>query len=110
MNVHYGTRYLAGAWRLAGGDLCTATMKYRAGHGETRFSFLSVDYYVRVRAHLAAKGVAVTGAVPQPTFGSSAPSGRVRGRVLSGAGSINFAALNMRLRALTGQRMPTDSR
>jgi soluble lytic murein transglycosylase-like protein len=29
-NVHYGVTYLAEAWRLAGGDLCTAVMKYRA--------------------------------------------------------------------------------
>ncbi len=53
VNVHYGVRYLAGAWRRANGDLCTATMKYRAGHGETRFSYLSVEYCTRVRAHLA---------------------------------------------------------
>ncbi len=38
INIHYGVTYLAQAWRLAGGDLCTAVMKYRAGHGETRFS------------------------------------------------------------------------
>ncbi len=36
-NIHYGVAYLAQAWRLAGGDLCTAVMKYRAGHGESRF-------------------------------------------------------------------------
>ena len=50
INVHYGVRYLAGAWRRANGDLCTAAMKYRAGHGETRFSHLSVEYCTRVRA------------------------------------------------------------
>lgn len=110
VNVHYGAQYLASAWRLAGGDLCTATMKYRAGHGETRFSFLSVDYCVRVRAHLAANGVPITGSVPQPTFGSPAGSGRIRGRVLSGTGTINFAALNMRLRTLTERKTPPDSR
>jgi hypothetical protein len=100
INIHYGAKYLAGAWRLAGEDLCTATMKYRAGHGETRFSLRSVDYCVRVRNHLAARGVAVSGAVPQPTFGglTGAP---IRSRPLSGGGSVNFAALNTRLRALT---------
>jgi soluble lytic murein transglycosylase-like protein len=29
-NIHYGITYLAQAWRLAGQDLCTAVMKYRA--------------------------------------------------------------------------------
>lgn len=108
VNVHYGTRYLAGAWRLAGGDLCTATMKYRAGHGETRFSLLSVDYCLRVRAHLAAHGVPVSGSVPQPMFGSSAGSGRAR--VPSGSGTINFAALNTRLRNLTERKALPDFR
>jgi soluble lytic murein transglycosylase-like protein len=32
-NVRLGVRYLAEAWRLARGDLCTTLMKYRAGHG-----------------------------------------------------------------------------
>ncbi|WP_162244921.1 transglycosylase SLT domain-containing protein, partial [Aminobacter sp. DSM 101952] len=38
-NIALGVRYLAGAFRLAGGDLCTTVMKYRAGHAETRFRF-----------------------------------------------------------------------
>lgn len=118
VNVHYGTKYLAGAWRLAGGDLCTAAMKYRAGHGETRFSFLSVDYCLRVRSHLAANGVAVSGPVPQPTFGRSigtssnvssrniSSSAQPRGRSISGSGTLNFAEMNTRLRALTDRRSP----
>jgi soluble lytic murein transglycosylase-like protein len=115
VNVHYGTQYLAGAWRRAGGDLCTATMKYRAGHGETRFSFLSVDYCVRVRAHLAASGVQVTGSVPQATFGGRAgasPAGgtRGRGRSLSASGLINFAELNTRLRSVSERKSPSDLR
>ncbi len=32
-NIALGVAYLAGAWRLAHGDICTAVMKYRAGHG-----------------------------------------------------------------------------
>lgn len=100
-NIHYGVKYLAGAWHLAGGDLCTATMKYRAGHGETRFSFLSVDYCVRVRDHLAASGVKVTGSVPQPTFGGGQGRAPTRGRPLSGGGTVNFAALNAHLKTLT---------
>jgi len=109
VNVHYGTQYLAGAWRRAGGDLCTAAMKYRAGHGETRFSFLSVDYCVRVRAHLVANGVPVTGTVPQATFGSRAGASPAsgasgRGRSLSASGSINFAELNTRLRSMSDRK------
>ena len=108
INVHYGAKYLAGAWRLAGGDLCTAAMKYRAGHGEARFSFLSVDYCLRVRGHLTAHGVAVSGPVPSPTFGTrgGAPS---RGRSYSGGGAVNFAVLNSQLRALTDRRSSRDS-
>jgi hypothetical protein len=34
VNIHYGVTYLSQAWRLTGGDLCRALMKYRAGHGE----------------------------------------------------------------------------
>ena len=115
INVHYGTKYLAGAWRLSGGDLCTDTMKYRAGHGETRFSFLSVEYCTRVRSHLAANGVAVSGSVPQPTFGRSGGAfgrsggAQPRGRSISPGGAINFAALNTRLRALTERRTPNAS-
>jgi len=37
-NIRYGVRYLAEAWKLANGDLSRALMKYRAGHGEERFS------------------------------------------------------------------------
>jgi soluble lytic murein transglycosylase-like protein len=108
INVHYGVKYLAGAWRLAGGDLCTAAMKYRAGHGETRFSQLSVDYCVRVRNYLAAHGVLVAGSVPQPTFGSRDAAG-ARGRSISGGSVINFVALNARLRTLADRRTPLAS-
>ena len=91
-NIQYGTQYLADAWRLANGDICTTVMKYRAGHGETRFSQKSVSYCVRVRKKLLAAGYPVTGKVPKPTFGfaeiargtggigkiTKLPSGRVR--------------------------------
>ncbi len=68
-NIRLGTRYLAKAWQLAGGDICTAVMKYRAGHGETRFSVLSVNYCRKVRHHIARKGIEVAGTVPKATFG-----------------------------------------
>jgi len=105
VNIAYGARYLARAWRLAGGDICTAVMKYRAGHGETRFSQRSVDYCIRVRAKLKAAGFPVTGSIPEPTFGLSddpRPSlgpikkiklknGRIRVR-FSAAGLVNKTA------------------
>lgn len=105
-NIHYGVMYLAKAWRLAGGDLCTAAMKYRAGHGETRFSFLSVNYCMAVRSKLAARGFRVTGSVPVPTFGEPALPGRGCGRKclgISRMGTVNIAALNTQLSALVAQ-------
>jgi soluble lytic murein transglycosylase-like protein len=73
-NVRFGVRYLAEAWRLAAGDLCTALMKYRAGHGETRFSVLSVRYCDRARQILQREGIKVTGTLPEATFGFAAGS------------------------------------
>jgi len=106
-NIHFGVTYLARAWRLAGGDLCTAVMKYRAGHGETRFSYRSVDYCVAVRGKLLARGYPVTGSVPVATFGEAATT-LARGcgrRCLGGAriGTVNIAALNSRLSAIVAQ-------
>lgn len=107
-NIHYGVTYLAEAWRRAGGDLCTAVMKYRAGHGETRFSFLSVNYCIAVRSKLAARGFRVTGSVPVATFGEPGPGpGRGCGRKCFGGGSrvgqVNLATLNTQLSALVVQ-------
>ncbi|WP_425277528.1 transglycosylase SLT domain-containing protein [Methylobacterium nodulans] len=66
-NVRYGVAYLARAWRLAGGDLCRALMKYRAGHGEERMTPLSVEYCRRARAHLALIGSPLAGEIAPPT-------------------------------------------
>lgn len=100
-NVYYGVTYLARAWRLAGGDICTAVMKYRAGHGESRFSHLSVDYCLKVRARLLSRGYKVTGVVPVATFGSmvaGGTAGRCRGRCLFGSGrGPDLVALNSKL-------------
>jgi soluble lytic murein transglycosylase-like protein len=114
-NIHYGVTYLARAWRLAGGDLCTAAMKYRAGHGETRFSRLSVDYCLAVRSKLAARGYHVTGTVPIATFGEASPRPRIGGPLLDTrcrrsclAASVNrspldFTAMNARFDHLVAQ-------
>jgi len=103
-NIRYGVTYLAAAWRLAGGDICTAAMKYRAGHGETRFSYRSVEYCLRVRAKLFARGYPVTGAVPVATFGEPMPGGGGGRRIRLVAGpALDFNALNSRLRAVATQ-------
>lgn len=69
VNIRLGVQYLAKAHRLAEGDLCTTVMKYRAGHGETRFSIRSVDYCKRAREILSGAGHKVSGKVPEATFG-----------------------------------------
>jgi len=99
VNVYYGVAYLAQAWRLAGGDICTAAMKYRAGHGETRFSYKSVDYCISVRAKLVALGFPVTGTVPKPTFGEPGWSRKQRPHY-AGRG-LNFQIINERLQLLS---------
>lgn len=111
-NIHYGVTYLSQAWSLAGGDLCTAVMKYRAGHGETRFSTLSVNYCLAVRAKLLARGFPVTGVVPRADFASALPprfglGGALgcRRRCIGGAGRgwVDLAALNAKLSTLVVQ-------
>lgn len=54
INIHYGVLYLTRAWQLAGGDLCRALMKYRAGHGEETMSPRSQVYCNRARNRLVA--------------------------------------------------------
>jgi Transglycosylase SLT domain len=66
-NLRYGVSYLAKAWRLAGGDLCRALMKYRAGHGSERMSALSIEYCRRARVHLAAVGTGLPTLAKAPT-------------------------------------------
>ncbi|WP_244443369.1 transglycosylase SLT domain-containing protein [Bradyrhizobium sp. Ai1a-2] len=105
-NIRYGVTYLAQAWRLAGGDLCTATMKYRAGPGETRFSHLSVNYCLAVRAKLFARGFPVTGSVPIATFGKPTALGGGCGKKClgtAGIGRVDLAGLNTRLSTIVMQ-------
>ncbi|MDR4307775.1 transglycosylase SLT domain-containing protein [Chelatococcus sambhunathii] len=104
-NIKYGVRYLGEAWKRTGEDICGTVMKYRAGHGETRFSYRSVAYCVRVREILAARGFKVTGTVPVATFGD--PAGRLgpaRGvrRLANGRVRMrfNWASVDSRRKAL----------
>lgn len=103
INIAYGTAYLAGAWRLANHDICTAAMKYRAGHGETQFSFLSVEYCARVRAELAALGFPVTGSIPQATFGRQRDAAGPGGRsvLTRSVAQLDLKQLNTQMRQMT---------
>jgi hypothetical protein len=60
-NIHFGVLYLNRAWRLAGGDLCRALMKYRAGHGEESMTPRSQVYCNRARNRLVSMNSAVVG-------------------------------------------------
>jgi len=74
VNIHYGVIYLSQAWRLAGGDLCRALMKYRAGHGEEVMSPLSVMYCNRARSRLVAMGSPYGGPGTWPVCAATSPS------------------------------------
>ena len=80
-NIHYGVAYLSKAWTLAGGHLCRALMKYRAGHGEETMSPLSVLYCRRAVDYLAAEGSPFAGQadVDFPVM-DPAPSGSGAGK------------------------------
>jgi hypothetical protein len=108
-NIHYGVTYLSEAWRLAGGDLCRALMKYRAGHCEEAMSPLSIIYCGRARAHLAAAGSPYANAAPLPlAFVPTAPAIAKRAarrgppKIRTAAVSRAFwAAHDARVRAIT---------
>jgi soluble lytic murein transglycosylase-like protein len=106
VNIHYGVTYLGQAWRLAGGDLCRALMKYRAGHGEEIMSPLSMTYCGRARAHLAAAGspFAAAGSLPfvLDTALRMAPVAKNGPRIRTAAVSRAFwAAHDARVKAIT---------
>ncbi|MGY4615461.1 soluble lytic murein transglycosylase-like protein [Bradyrhizobium sp. USDA 4472] len=54
LNIHYGVLYLSRAWRLAGGDLCRALVKYRSGHDDEEMTPSSQVYCNRARNRLHA--------------------------------------------------------
>lgn len=119
-NIRLGVRYLAGAWRLSGGDLCRALMKYRAGHRQEKMSALSVEYCRRARVHLASLGSPLAaGMLPPITVvpkvqawlgGDTGLVRRGRRRVVADSGGFwaahraRVAAIESRLRARHGGR------
>ena len=49
-NLEWGMRYLAGARKLAKGDLCGTVIRYQGGHGALRMSQVARTYCGKVRA------------------------------------------------------------
>ncbi|WP_440637788.1 lytic transglycosylase domain-containing protein [Bradyrhizobium sp. PUT101] len=80
VNIHYGVLYLSRAWHLAGGDLCRALMKYRAGHGEEEMTARSQVYCNRARNRLLAMNAMPAGTAtatapdPVPPVAATAPA------------------------------------
>ena len=107
-NIRYGVEYLARALRTAGGDICRALMKYRAGQGEDTLSPRSVAYCRRVRKHLAALGSPLSAKVSMPIeairTSSDQPGSNVkRAPNAVKRGQLFWAAHEARIRALTAQ-------
>ncbi|AMJ60652.1 hypothetical protein AXW83_10455 [Bosea sp. PAMC 26642] len=48
-NARYGMKYLAQAYKLAGGDTCRTIMKYQSGHMAMRMSGANRTYCAKVR-------------------------------------------------------------
>jgi soluble lytic murein transglycosylase-like protein len=53
VNLHYGLKYLGGAYQQAGGDLCRTIMKYQSGHRALRMSAANRKYCERVKSLMA---------------------------------------------------------
>lgn len=54
-NLTFGIRYLAEAYRLAGGDTCGTILRYQAGHRARSMTTAARRYCARVRPLLAAR-------------------------------------------------------
>ncbi|MTI19132.1 lytic transglycosylase domain-containing protein [Rhodobacteraceae bacterium RKSG542] len=48
-NIDWGMRYLAGAHKKAGGDLCGTILRYNAGHAAKRMNRISARYCSKVK-------------------------------------------------------------
>lgn len=52
-NIRWGMKYLAGAYELAGGDICKTVLRYQAGHGAQAMTPAATAYCNRVRQFMA---------------------------------------------------------
>jgi soluble lytic murein transglycosylase-like protein len=54
-NVRWGMKYLAGAYKLAGGNVCKTALKYQGGHAATRMTAIANRYCSKLRIYMASK-------------------------------------------------------
>lgn len=52
-NLTYGLKYLAMAYKLAGGDMCGTVLRYQAGHRATAMTRHAASYCARVKTIIA---------------------------------------------------------
>jgi soluble lytic murein transglycosylase-like protein len=52
-NLRFGIKYLAQAYKLAGGDLCGALLRYQAGHRAQTMTNASRIYCAKVKTIIA---------------------------------------------------------
>ena len=60
-NIRYGTKYLAMAYRLSGGDTCGTILRYNAGHGATRMNRVSAAFCSKLKRVQAERSDFVAG-------------------------------------------------
>lgn len=53
INLEYGMRYLAQAYKLSGGNTCKTILKYNAGHAAKKMNSVSAKYCLKVKTYLA---------------------------------------------------------
>lgn len=53
-NLEWGMRYLAGAHKLAKGDVCHTILKYAGGHGASHMTHSTSSYCSKVKTYMAA--------------------------------------------------------
>jgi soluble lytic murein transglycosylase-like protein len=54
-NIAFGVKYLAQAFRMAGGDTCGTVMRYQSGHYARRMTGANRVYCAKVRTIVAAR-------------------------------------------------------
>lgn len=65
-NLRYGMRYLATAYKLAGGSVCGTVLRYNAGHYARRMNPVSRRYCSKVQAILGRGGAMATARAATP--------------------------------------------
>jgi soluble lytic murein transglycosylase-like protein len=54
INLTWGMKYLAGAWKLGGKSICGAVIRYQGGHARRTHTSVSKRYCAKVRKFIAA--------------------------------------------------------